>query len=57
MTGMTFAAVVFGLSPHDPYHRHASHIDGATSILVGIAANQAMESGRMVTINDLFPLR
>lgn len=46
-------------SPHpptDPYHRAASHIDGAASVLVGIAANQAMASGQMVRIDDLFPL-
>jgi hypothetical protein len=40
----------------DPYHRAASHIDGAASILVGIAANQAMQTGKMVTVDDLFPL-
>jgi len=42
--------------PPDPYHRAASHIDGAASVLVGIAANQAMSTGRMVCIDDLFPL-
>jgi predicted dehydrogenase len=42
--------------PPDPYHRAASHIDGAASVLVGIAANQAMETGKMVSIEDLFPL-
>ncbi len=42
--------------PPDPYHRAASHIDGAVSVLVGIAANQAMQSGQMVCIEDLFPL-
>ncbi|GAB4581088.1 MAG: Gfo/Idh/MocA family oxidoreductase [Anaerolineales bacterium] len=42
--------------PADPYHRAASHIDGAASVLVGIAANQAMASGQMVCIEDLFPL-
>lgn len=46
-------------SPHppaDPYHRAASHIDGAASVLVGIAANQAMTNGKMICIEDLFPL-
>jgi hypothetical protein len=42
--------------PPDPYHRAASHIDGAASVLVGIAANQAMQTGKMVSIEDLFPL-
>lgn len=42
--------------PPDQYHRAASHIDGAASVLVGIAANQAMQSGQMVCIEDLFPL-
>jgi predicted dehydrogenase len=42
--------------PPDPYHRAASHIDGAASVLVGIAANQAMQTGQMVCIADLFPL-
>ena len=42
--------------PHDPFYRAASHIDGAASILVGIASNQAMETGKQVHIPDLFPL-
>lgn len=42
--------------PHDPFHRAASHIDGAASILVGICGNIAMQTGGVVTINDLFPL-
>jgi hypothetical protein len=48
---------IFSLTPPpDPYHRAASHIDGAASLLVGIAANQAMRTGQMVYIDDLFPL-
>jgi predicted dehydrogenase len=42
--------------PDDPYFRAASHIDGAASILVGIAGNQAMQTGQLVQIDDLFPL-
>ncbi len=42
--------------PPDPFHRAASHIDGAASILVGIAANESMRTGRMVRIDDLFVL-
>jgi predicted dehydrogenase len=42
--------------PPDPFHRAASHIDGAASILVGIAANESMRTGRLIHIDDLFPL-
>ena len=42
--------------PHDPFHRAASHLDGATSILVGICGNIAMRTGQMVTVDDLFAL-
>ena len=42
--------------PLDPYHRAASHIDGAASILTGIAANRSLETGQPVRIDDLFLL-
>ncbi len=42
--------------PPDPYHRAASHIDGAASILVGISANEAMKTGKLVQVDDLFKL-
>lgn len=42
--------------PEDPYRRAASHIDGAAAILVGIAANESMQTGRMVVVDDLFVL-
>lgn len=42
--------------PADPFKRAASHIDGAASILVGIAANEAMKTGQMVSIDDLYVL-
>ena len=42
--------------PHDPFHRAASHIDGAASILVGISGNISMESGQLVNVSDLFKL-
>lgn len=42
--------------PADPFQRAASHLDGAASILVGIASNLAMQSGQMVHIPDLFRL-
>ena len=43
--------------PADSLRRAASHIDGAASILVGIAGNMSIESGRMIDIGDLFDLR
>jgi len=42
--------------PRDPYNRAASHIDGAASIMLGIAANRAMELNQPVRIDDLFRL-
>lgn len=42
--------------PADPFHRAASHIDGAASILVGISANESMKTGKMVVVDDLFVL-
>lgn len=42
--------------PPDPYRRAASHIDGAASVLVGIASNQSMIDEKMICIDDLFPL-
>ncbi len=40
----------------DPLRRGASHIDGAASILVGIAANMSIETGRLVDVRELFDL-
>ena len=40
----------------DPWGRAASHIDGAASVLVGIAANLSMERGEMIQVTDLFDL-
>jgi hypothetical protein len=31
-------------------------LDGAASVLVGIAANQSIRTGQLVHIDDLFPL-
>ncbi|MBK8027488.1 MAG: Gfo/Idh/MocA family oxidoreductase [Chloroflexi bacterium] len=42
--------------PPDPFQRAASHIDGAASVIVGISANESMRTGRMIAIDDLFPL-
>lgn len=40
--------------PADPLGRAASHLDGAASLLVGIAANRSMATERVVTVSDLF---
>lgn len=42
--------------PPDPFNRAASHIDGAASIMLGIAANRSLETRQPVTIADLFDL-
>lgn len=42
--------------PNDPYKRAAGHIDGARSILTGIAANQAFATGLPVQIDSLLKL-
>jgi predicted dehydrogenase len=44
---------IFGDPPEDPLRRAASHVDGAMSILVGIAANLSMRTGRPVEVGDL----
>ena len=40
----------------DPLERAATHIDGAASALVGIAANLSIETGRLVDLRELFAL-
>lgn len=47
---------VFGNPEPDPYGRSASHIDGARSILTGIAANQSFATGLPVQVDDLFQI-
>ncbi len=42
-------------APHDPLDRNAGHEQGAASILIGVAANHAMEKGRPVKISELCP--
>src|SRR5690606_15646739 len=42
--------------PPDPFDRAATHIDGAASILMGIAANESMRSGRAIDCDDLLKL-
>ncbi len=42
--------------PPDPFHRAASHVDGAASILLGISANRSLETHQAITVADLFEL-
>ena len=42
--------------PADPYARAASHIDGAASILLGIAANKSIATGQAIRVDDLLKL-
>ena len=44
---------IFGTPEPDPFNRAASHIDGAMSILTGVAANKSIASGMPVHIKDL----
>ena len=44
---------IFGEPEYDPFHRAASHIDGAMSILTGIAANRSIATGLPVDIKTL----
>lgn len=42
--------------PPDPFARAASHIDGASSILLGIAANMSMAENRPVHVDEIVRL-
>lgn len=44
---------IFGTPVYDKFHRAANHIDGARSILTGIAANRSIRTGLPVNVNDL----
>ncbi|WP_138752647.1 Gfo/Idh/MocA family protein [Paenibacillus sinopodophylli] len=44
---------LFGTPVEDPWNRAANHIDGARSILTGIAANRSIQTGLAVQIDDL----
>lgn len=45
---------IFGvLEAEDPFKRAASHIDGAMSILTGIAGSRSMSTGLPVNVDDL----
>ena len=42
--------------PSDPFNRAASHIDGTASIMLGIAANESIRTGKLIQVDDLFAL-
>jgi predicted dehydrogenase len=44
---------IFGIPEPDKFRRAASHVDGAYSILTGIAANKSIASGLSVRVKDL----
>ena len=44
---------IFGVPAKDKFNRAASHIDGAMSILTGIAANRSIATGMPVKVSDL----
>jgi predicted dehydrogenase len=44
---------VFGVPEYDRFHRAASHVDGAMSILTGIAGNISLNTGLPVEIQNL----
>lgn len=48
---------LFGTPSPDPYKRAASHIDGAMSILTGIAANKSIATGMPIKIDDLIKFK
>lgn len=47
---------IFGVKAEDPLNRAAGYMDGAMSILTGIAANQSIKTGLPVMIKDLIKL-
>ncbi|UOQ87214.1 Gfo/Idh/MocA family protein [Gracilibacillus salinarum] len=48
---------LFGEPKEDEFKRAASHVDGAISILTGIAGNQSLATGQAVKIKDLVDLK
>ena len=49
-------ADLFGEATPDPLHRAADHLDGARSILTGIAANASLATGKPIDVDDLVRL-
>lgn len=47
---------IFGEPGEDPWGRKAGHIEGAASILTGIAANRSIATGQVVRVDDILAL-
>lgn len=47
---------IFGVPTEDRFHRAADHVDGAMSILTGIAGNKSMATGLPINVDDLIKL-
>ncbi|KAH7304677.1 hypothetical protein B0I35DRAFT_362828 [Stachybotrys elegans] len=48
---------LFGEKPEtDEYMRAASHVDGALSILTGIAANKSIATGQVINVDDILKI-
>ena len=47
---------MFGVPEYDPFHRAASHIDGAMSIMTGICANKSIATGMPVDVMSMIDL-
>ncbi|GAE94393.1 myo-inositol 2-dehydrogenase [Gracilibacillus boraciitolerans JCM 21714] len=48
---------LFGVPAEDEFKRAASHIDGAVSILTGIAGNKSLATGQAVKVDELVDLK
>jgi len=48
---------IFGVPTEDRFKRAANHIDGAKSILTGIAANRSIRTGQAVRVDELVKFR
>lgn len=44
---------IFGVPVEDEFNRAADHVDGARSILTGIAANKSIRTGQAVKVDEL----
>lgn len=47
---------IFGVPQEDRFHRAANHVDGAMSILTGIAGNKSIATGQPIKIDTLLKL-
>ncbi|KAF2837590.1 NAD(P)-binding protein [Patellaria atrata CBS 101060] len=45
-----------GENEKDPWGRKASHVDGALSILTGVAANRSMATGQVIKVDELLKI-